>query len=100
MLNLVWIYFSIRLTIIISYPTFKTTAKKVLAMFGSFYSCEQLFSQMNFVKNKLGTKLTQEHYNLPAACFFEQLGYSLSFATDAELISCILDSLLIKYATN
>lgn len=44
-----------------SYPTLKTAAKKVLVMFGSTYCCEQLFSQMNFVKNRLRNRLTQYH---------------------------------------
>src|SRR5271156_5240683 len=44
-----------------SYPTLKKSAKKVLAVVASSYSCEQLFSQMNFVKNKLRNRLTQDH---------------------------------------
>jgi len=30
-------------------------------MVGSTYFCEQLFSQMNVVKNKLRIRLTQDH---------------------------------------
>lgn len=44
-----------------SYPTLKTAANKLLCMVGSTYCCEQLFSQMNVVKNKLRNRLTQDH---------------------------------------
>jgi hypothetical protein len=44
-----------------SYPTLRASAKKLLVMFGSSYSCEQLFSHMKFVRSKLRSKLTQIH---------------------------------------
>jgi len=43
------------------YPTLKSIAKKVLVMYGSSYSCEQLFSPINCTKNKLRNRLTKEH---------------------------------------
>ena len=66
-----------------SYPTLKSAAKKVLAMFESSYSCEQLFSQMNFVKNKLRNILTQDH----AICQLRASlnSYSPRFATIKQL---------------
>ena len=33
----------------------------MLAVFGSTYVCEQLFSRMNLVKNKFRSSLTDEH---------------------------------------
>lgn len=44
-----------------SYPTLKMAANKLLCMVGSTYCCEQLFSRVNFVKNKLRNRLTQDH---------------------------------------
>ena len=38
-------------------------AKCVIAMFGSTYSCEQLFSKVKFCKNKLHSQLTVDHLN-------------------------------------
>ena len=36
-------------------------AKKMACIFGSTYSCEQLFSKMKFTKNKMRTCLTDSH---------------------------------------
>ena len=44
-----------------SYPKLKMAANKLLCMFGSTYCCEQLFSQVNLVKNKLRNRLIQDH---------------------------------------
>ena len=38
-------------------------AKCVIEMFGSTYSCEQLFSKIKFCKNKLHSQLTVDHLN-------------------------------------
>ena len=38
-------------------------AKRVMCMFGSTYCCEQLFSKMNYTKNKLRTRLSDRHLN-------------------------------------
>ncbi|VDL89458.1 unnamed protein product [Schistocephalus solidus] len=44
-------------------PMFLARAKHLIAMFGSTYSCEQLFSQMKFCKNKLHSQLTDNRLN-------------------------------------
>ena len=38
-------------------------AKRVTCMFGSTYCCEQLFSKMNYTKNKLRNRLSDRHLN-------------------------------------
>ncbi|KAM9726312.1 general transcription factor II-I repeat domain-containing protein 2B-like [Menidia menidia] len=38
-----------------------TAAMKVASLFGSTYLCESAFSDMNFIKNKHRTRLTDEH---------------------------------------
>ena len=43
------------------FPLLLARAMRVIAMFGSIYSCEQLFSKMKFCKNKLRSQLTDEH---------------------------------------
>ena len=36
-------------------------AKRIICMFGSTYMCEQLFSKMKFAKNKMRSRLTDDH---------------------------------------
>lgn len=43
------------------YPKLSAHARKMMAVFGSTYVCEQLFSKMNLVKNKYKSSLTDEH---------------------------------------
>ena len=43
------------------YPTLVNHAKKMASMFGSTYTCEQLFSSMKLAKSKLRTQLTDDH---------------------------------------
>ena len=43
------------------YPKLSAHARKMMAVFGSTYACEQLFSKMNLVKNKYRSSLTDEH---------------------------------------
>ena len=45
------------------FPMLLARTKCVIAMFGSTYSCEQLFSKMKFCKNKLHSQLTVDHLN-------------------------------------
>ncbi|VDL97522.1 unnamed protein product, partial [Schistocephalus solidus] len=45
------------------FPMLLARAKRVIAMFGSTYSCEQLFSKMKFCKNKLRSQLTDNRHN-------------------------------------
>ena len=45
------------------YPNLIDHAKKFACVFGSTYSCEQLFSKMKFTKNKMRTNLTDTHLN-------------------------------------
>ena len=44
-----------------TYPNLTDHAKKMPCIFGSTYSCEQLFSKMKFTKNKMHTCLTDSH---------------------------------------
>ena len=46
-----------------TYPHLFDNAKRVMCMFGSTYCCEQLFSKMNYTKNKLRTRLSDRHLN-------------------------------------
>lgn len=43
------------------YTSLTDHAKKIASMFGSTYTCEQLFSKMKYTKSKLRTKITDEH---------------------------------------
>ena len=43
-----------------SYGCMKKYAFGVLSIFGSTYTCEQIFSNMNYIKSKYGTRLTDE----------------------------------------
>ena len=43
------------------YPNLTKHAKQMACIFGSTYSCEQLFSKMKFTKNKMRTNLTVSH---------------------------------------
>ncbi|VDL90618.1 unnamed protein product [Schistocephalus solidus] len=45
------------------FPMLLTRGKRVIAMFGSTYSCERLFSKMKFCKNKLRSQLTDNRLN-------------------------------------
>ena len=46
-----------------TYPHLFDNTKRVMFMFGSRYCCEQLFSKMNYTKNKLRTRLSDRHLN-------------------------------------
>lgn len=43
------------------FPNIRLNALKMMSLFGSTYVCEQLFSKMNFVKNKTRSRLTNVH---------------------------------------
>lgn len=43
-----------------SYRNMETYAFGVLSIFGSTYLCEQIFSNMNYIKSKYRTRLTDE----------------------------------------
>ncbi|XP_078542665.1 general transcription factor II-I repeat domain-containing protein 2-like [Lissotriton helveticus] len=45
------------------YKNIRTAAMKLFSLFGSTYLCESTFSDMNFVKSKLRTRLTGDHLN-------------------------------------
>ena len=45
------------------YPNLSKNAKEMSCMFGSTYTCEQLFSTMKYTKSKLRTKITDNHLN-------------------------------------
>ena len=53
------------------FPNSQNNEKKFASMFGNTYLCEQLFSKMNFAKNKLRSRLSDEHVNdvLQISCF-------------------------------
>lgn len=44
-----------------NFPNIRMHALKMMSLFGSTYLCEQLFSRMNFVKNKSRSRLTDAH---------------------------------------
>ena len=44
-----------------TFPNLRTTAQKMLTLFGSTYVCEQTFSIMNANKARHGSKLTDQH---------------------------------------
>ena len=46
-----------------TYPYLFDSAKRVMCMVESTYCCEQLFSKMNYTKNKLNTRLSDRHLN-------------------------------------
>ena len=46
-----------------TYPNLHDNAKRVMCMFGSTYCCEQIFSKMNYTKNKLRNRLSDRHVN-------------------------------------
>lgn len=43
------------------YPNIRNFAMRIACMFGSTYSCEQLFSKMNHVKSKSRSRITDFH---------------------------------------
>ena len=47
----------------VTYPRIKCLALKIMAMFGSTYVCEQLFSVMKLNKSRLRSQLTDGHLN-------------------------------------
>ena len=46
-----------------NYPKLTSFAAKILSMFGTTYLCEQLFSIMSLKKNKIRSRLTNQHLN-------------------------------------
>ena len=46
-----------------NYPNIMEHARKMACIFGSTYVCEQLFSKMKFIKNKLRTLLNDVNLN-------------------------------------
>ena len=46
-----------------TYPPLHDNANRAMYMFGSTYCCEQLFSKMNYTKNKLRNRLSDRHLN-------------------------------------
>jgi len=45
------------------FKNIQTAALKLSCLFGSTYRCESAFSDMNFIKSKFRTRLTDEHLN-------------------------------------
>ena len=43
------------------YPSLTNNAKEMASMFGSTYTCEQLFSTMKFTKSKLRLRISNSH---------------------------------------
>ena len=43
------------------FPFLKKVACKIKSFFGSTYLCESLFSNMNFIKSRYRSRLTDEH---------------------------------------
>ena len=46
-----------------TYSHLHDNAKLVMCMFGSTYCCEQIFSKMNYTKNKVRNRLSDRHLN-------------------------------------
>ena len=46
-----------------TYPHLHDNAKRVMCMFGSTYCCKQIFSKINYTKNKLRNRLSDRHLN-------------------------------------
>ena len=46
-----------------TFPHLHDNARRVMCLFGSTYCCEQLFSKMNYTKNKLRNCLSDRHLN-------------------------------------
>lgn len=44
------------------FPNVCTLAKRLVAVFGSTYICEQTFSRMKIVKSKTRSRLTDQHF--------------------------------------
>lgn len=44
-----------------TYPSMATNARKIAALFGSTYCCEQLFSRMKLIKSSTRSQLTENH---------------------------------------
>ena len=45
------------------FPEIAKLARRIIAIFGSTYCCEQLFSKMKYTKNCLRTQLSDQHLN-------------------------------------
>ena len=45
------------------FPVIAARVRRIVAVFGSTYICEQLFSKMKYAKNRLRTNLTDENLN-------------------------------------
>ena len=45
------------------YPNIMDHAKKMASIFGSTYTCEQMFSRMKFTKSQQRSTITDEHLN-------------------------------------
>lgn len=45
------------------FPNLRNHALKMMSLFGSTYLCEQLFSQLNYLKIKTRSRLTDNHLN-------------------------------------
>jgi hypothetical protein len=64
------------------YPTLRDNATEVLSMFGSTYICEQYFSQMNHIKNKLRSRMVTRH--LQAVSRITTTSFSTNFLAVAK----------------
>ena len=45
------------------FPVISAHVRRITAIFGSTYVCEQLFSKMKYAKNRLRSQLTDENLN-------------------------------------
>lgn len=46
-----------------SYPNYASHVQRIVAMFGSTYCCEQLFSKMKYTKSRLRSQVSDRHLN-------------------------------------
>jgi len=52
-----------------AFPPLSREIRAILAMFGSTYRCEQLFSKMKHTKSHLRSQLTNQHLNDECYCY-------------------------------
>lgn len=69
-----------------NYKNIHQAALKVSSLFGSTYLCESAFSDMNAIKSKFRTRLTDEHLN--EAIRVNLSGYTPAFKSLVESMQC------------
>lgn len=68
------------------YVNISTAAMKVACLFGSTYLCESAFSDMNFIKNRHRTRLTDGH--LEDSIRVTVSGYTPDYRALVDVMQC------------